>query len=325
MTSGLADEGSDYDLHAYTREAVPLEFRARLLKPRAARLELRNTFFEWSDEWIEPDGTVFDLMYRSCDLIEADVEARLGRGEGAVGYSTCLCHSVLQAQPVFDRQGWFRALQDRLKAATYPDRLVTGIIQRNLPLLGGNIHSYEHQIRSAFRRRDRRSTMVMADDENSDFVGNAAEQKVIREPPQIRLSVYHAPGLKRIVACLRPGSRNNEARCKTPLRALESQRARSSPLSRQCPNRPSDEGQATSASTAFDCWSSSSNDMFKGWIREFLDPVQVAHGAVQVVDAAINAALAKFHPLNRIAESSDIGSLMRSQCANSSGRWSGQL
>ena len=31
MTSGLADEGSDYDLHAYTREAVPLEFRARLL------------------------------------------------------------------------------------------------------------------------------------------------------------------------------------------------------------------------------------------------------------------------------------------------------
>jgi hypothetical protein len=56
MTSGLADEGSDYDLHAYTREAVPLEFRARLLKPRAARLELHNTFFEWSDEWIEPDG-----------------------------------------------------------------------------------------------------------------------------------------------------------------------------------------------------------------------------------------------------------------------------
>jgi hypothetical protein len=31
----LTDEGSDYDLHAYTREAVPLEFRARLLKPRA--------------------------------------------------------------------------------------------------------------------------------------------------------------------------------------------------------------------------------------------------------------------------------------------------
>jgi hypothetical protein len=28
--------------------------------------------------------------------------------------------------------------------------------------------------------------MVMADDENSDFLANAAEQKVTREPPQIR-------------------------------------------------------------------------------------------------------------------------------------------
>ena len=27
-TSGLADAGSDHDLYAYTREAVPLEFRA---------------------------------------------------------------------------------------------------------------------------------------------------------------------------------------------------------------------------------------------------------------------------------------------------------
>jgi hypothetical protein len=72
-------------LYAYTRDAVPMAFRARLLKPRAARLELHNTFWEWPDEWIEPDGTVFDLMYRSCDAIEADVEARLGRTEAAVG------------------------------------------------------------------------------------------------------------------------------------------------------------------------------------------------------------------------------------------------
>jgi predicted nucleotidyltransferase len=35
-TIGLADERSDYDLYAYTREAVPVEFRAQLLKPRAA-------------------------------------------------------------------------------------------------------------------------------------------------------------------------------------------------------------------------------------------------------------------------------------------------
>ena len=31
-TTGLADEWSDYDLYAYTRGVVPIEFRAKLLK-----------------------------------------------------------------------------------------------------------------------------------------------------------------------------------------------------------------------------------------------------------------------------------------------------
>ena len=78
--TGLADEWSDYDLYAYTRGVVPIEFRAKLLKSWAARLELHNTFWEWSDEWVEHDGTTFDLMYRSCDVIEADAEAKLERG-----------------------------------------------------------------------------------------------------------------------------------------------------------------------------------------------------------------------------------------------------
>ena len=153
--TGLADEWSDYDLYAYTRGVVPIEFRAKLLKSWAARLELHNTFWEWSDEWVEPDGTIFDLMYRSCDAIEADVEAKLGRGVAALGYSTSLCYSVLQTTSVFDRRGWFKALQNRIKSTPYPDALVEGIIKMNLPVLGGIIHSYEQQIRSAFRRRDR--------------------------------------------------------------------------------------------------------------------------------------------------------------------------
>src|ERR1700736_396992 len=47
--------------------------------------------------------------------------------------------------------------------------------------------------------------------QNSDFVGNAAEQKVIKGTAANSLSGAPAPGLKKIVACLRTGSRNNEA------------------------------------------------------------------------------------------------------------------
>jgi hypothetical protein len=48
--------------------------------------------------------------------------------------------------------------------------------------------------------------------QNPDFVGNAAKQKVIEGTAANSLSGDHAPGLKKIVARLRPGSRNNEAR-----------------------------------------------------------------------------------------------------------------
>ena len=79
---------------------------------------------------MESDGTIFDLMYRSCDAIEADVEAKLGRGVAA------LCYSVLQATSVFDRRGWFKALQSRLKSTPYPDVLMEGVIKMTLPVLG---------------------------------------------------------------------------------------------------------------------------------------------------------------------------------------------
>ena len=46
----------------------------------------------------------------------------------------------------------------------------------------------------------------MADDENSDFVGNAAEQKVIKGTAANSLFGYHVPGLKKILACLRPNA-----------------------------------------------------------------------------------------------------------------------
>ena len=152
--TGLTDEWSDYDLYAYSRGVVPIEFRAKFLKPRATRLELHNTFWEWSDEWVESDGTIFDLMYRSCDAIEEDVEARLGRGIAALGYSTSLCYSVLQATPVFDRRGWFKPS----RAASNRPHILTHLwrgLKMNLPVLGGMIDSYEQQIRSAFSRRDR--------------------------------------------------------------------------------------------------------------------------------------------------------------------------
>jgi hypothetical protein len=63
---------------------------------RSGRVAVDQLLRQRSSRIDQPDGTPFDLMYRSCDAIE-DEEAKLGRGEATMGYSTCLCHSVSQA------------------------------------------------------------------------------------------------------------------------------------------------------------------------------------------------------------------------------------
>jgi hypothetical protein len=54
-------------------------------------------------------------------------------------------------------------------------------------------HSSYSAIRLSTSGSKRWISTVMADDQNSDFVTNAAEQEVIREPPQNSLSGYYAP------------------------------------------------------------------------------------------------------------------------------------
>jgi hypothetical protein len=53
-----------------------------------------------------------------------------------------------------DRNDWFKALQQRVINASYPDQLVRAVVAKNFPVLGPIISSYEDQIESAFARRD---------------------------------------------------------------------------------------------------------------------------------------------------------------------------
>ena len=131
--TGLADEESDYDLYAYTRETVPVEFRARLLKP-CCSFRTAQHLWEWSDEWVEPDGTPFDLMYRSCDAIEADVKPSLAEARPRWATQRAFATRLLQATPVIDRGSWFQTLQDQALPIT-PERMAwpPGNRPRNFP------------------------------------------------------------------------------------------------------------------------------------------------------------------------------------------------
>ena len=72
-----ADFFSDYDLYVYWRTPVSLDARKKIIASRASEYQLDNTFWELEDEWIEPDGLRFNVMYRSCRKAEEEVHRRL--------------------------------------------------------------------------------------------------------------------------------------------------------------------------------------------------------------------------------------------------------
>jgi Domain of unknown function (DUF4037) len=148
-----SDSHSDYDLYVYARQPVDVALRDSLLRPRAQRLELHRIFWEDEDAWVEPDNTELEIMYRTCAWIEGEITARLDRCEASLGYTTAICYSMEHSRALWDRSGWFAHTQRRLLEG-YPEGLARAVVQKNLPVLGAIISSYEQQIQAAFLRQD---------------------------------------------------------------------------------------------------------------------------------------------------------------------------
>jgi hypothetical protein len=151
--SHLRDRYSDYDIYVYSREWVTPDFRRSILGSDAKRLEVNRTFWEDEDAWVGADNTKIELMYRSCEWTENEIEARLRKYEASVGYTTAVLFNIDRSQILFDRSGWFAQQKKRL-SIRFPDGLRDAIIRKNYPLLGDIVSSYEEQIEAAIYRRD---------------------------------------------------------------------------------------------------------------------------------------------------------------------------
>ena len=100
--AGTADEQSDLDLYVYAEEPVAMADRIAIATRFATRREVGNDFWEPGDEWIDAQtGRHVDVMYRTPDWIEEQLERVLVHHEASVGYSTCFWHNVLHSTPLF--------------------------------------------------------------------------------------------------------------------------------------------------------------------------------------------------------------------------------
>jgi predicted nucleotidyltransferase len=151
----VADEGSDIDLCVYARGGeVPIARRAVIAADARGAVELDNRFFETCDEWVDATtGIGVDVMYRDPRWIEDQLDRVLVRHEASIGYSTAFWHNVLRSTVLFDRRGWYTALNERARAP-YPEPLRRAIVAKNHPLLRRNLSSYLHQVERAIARAD---------------------------------------------------------------------------------------------------------------------------------------------------------------------------
>ena len=151
--SQLADQRSDVDLYVYANGIIPESLRAGIAGD-AQRSEIGNSFWEPGDEWVDREtGTRVDVMFRKTSWIEDQLDRVLRRHEASVGYSTCFWYNVRNSRSLFDRAGWFRAIQEAANQP-YPLELKRAIEAKNHPILRTNLSSYLHQIGLALQRHD---------------------------------------------------------------------------------------------------------------------------------------------------------------------------
>ena len=149
----FADDHSDVDLYVYANGILATPLRAEIARG-ARRSEIGNSFWEPGDEWIDDEtGIDVDVMFRTTRWIEDQLDRVLLRHEASVGYSTCFWYNVRNSRALFDRAGWYKALQERA-GQPYPEQLKRAIVAKNHPILRSTMSSYLHQIELALARHD---------------------------------------------------------------------------------------------------------------------------------------------------------------------------
>jgi predicted nucleotidyltransferase len=159
LVADLADEHSDLDLYIYADTPIDPDVRrviaAEFAGQNDASVEIDKPFWGSEDAWIDHvSGLGVDLIYWSPAWIEEQISRTLDKYQAWMGYTTSFWYTVLHSQAVYDRDGWFANLKQRVEQP-YPAPLRDAIVALNYPVLRRIGSSYRHQIELAILRRDR--------------------------------------------------------------------------------------------------------------------------------------------------------------------------
>lgn len=152
--SGRKDNYSDIDINIITERDIPVEKRERIVKKFSDFMEINNTFWGVSDEFILRNSSIqIDITYFDFDWLENKLKNVLEKYNASIGYSTCFWHNVINALIVFDKNEKFKILKEKY-TIEYPAELKRNIVSKNYSILKKNFSSCYNQIEKAINRND---------------------------------------------------------------------------------------------------------------------------------------------------------------------------
>ena len=125
--SAINDESSDWDVYIYSSSRIMPETREKIFASIFPRFSVNCSPFEEGDECMDEDGRVYDIMYRSTEWTEWQIDDVYRKHNARVGYTTC--NIIRKNMDVIDGNG----------ASTF-------LIQAELAVKRGDIVSSNHRL-----------------------------------------------------------------------------------------------------------------------------------------------------------------------------------
>ncbi|MCL1827362.1 MAG: nucleotidyltransferase domain-containing protein [Candidatus Cloacimonetes bacterium] len=153
VSTGKADDKSDFDIYVYLDRSLEQNVRRDILTNFCKTMEIENRYWEQEDNVTLHNRTNVDIIYRYLGSFIREIADVVESGNARNGYTTCLWHNLLTAEIFFDREGELKKAKDRF-TIPYPQILKKNIINRNMNLLTDTLVSYDKQIEKSIYRND---------------------------------------------------------------------------------------------------------------------------------------------------------------------------
>ena len=128
------DKDSDYDVYVYLTAPIAEEIRKEILSKYCSYMEIGNQFWELEDDCVLKNGIEIELIYRSLDSFNKELENVILNHQAQNSYTTCMWYNVMHSKILYDKDGRYDQLKSKYHLP-YPSALKRNIISKQLLLL----------------------------------------------------------------------------------------------------------------------------------------------------------------------------------------------